>query len=66
MSAPFTYEALPPADIEFVPLKQTQSFKADALLEASHQPAVQRAYLFMTASCALLLLFLCTDRPWLR
>ena len=30
---PFTYEALPPADIEFVPLKQTQSFRADALMQ---------------------------------
>ena len=30
---PFTYEALPPADIEFVPLKQTRSFTADALMQ---------------------------------
>ena len=31
---PFTYEALPPADIEFVPLKQTRCFRADALMQA--------------------------------
>ncbi len=31
---PFTYEALPPIDIEFVPLKQTRSFRADALMQA--------------------------------
>eukprot|EP00879_Flechtneria_rotunda_P032053 GHRR01035203.1.p1 GENE.GHRR01035203.1~~GHRR01035203.1.p1 ORF type:complete len:572 (+),score=172.97 GHRR01035203.1:80-1795(+) len=30
---PFTYEALPPADISFVPLKQTRKFRADELLE---------------------------------
>ena len=30
---PFTYEALPPADIEFVPLKQTRSFRADELMQ---------------------------------
>ncbi|WIA12159.1 hypothetical protein OEZ85_012231 [Tetradesmus obliquus] len=30
---PFSYEALPPADISFVPLKQTQKFRADELME---------------------------------
>jgi phenylalanyl-tRNA synthetase beta chain len=30
---PFTYEALPPAEISFVPLKQTESFRADQLME---------------------------------
>ena len=30
---PFTYEAKPPEDIEFVPLKQTESFRADDLME---------------------------------
>lgn len=30
---PFTYEALPPSDIAFVPLKQTREFTADALLQ---------------------------------
>ena len=34
----FTYEALPPAEIQFVPLKQTESFRADALMEVSNQP----------------------------
>jgi hypothetical protein len=30
---PFTYEALPPADISFVPLKQSRAFRADELME---------------------------------
>ncbi|KAK6921108.1 tRNA synthetase, B5-domain [Dillenia turbinata] len=30
---PFTYEAQPPADINFVPLKQSKSFRADELME---------------------------------
>ena len=30
---PFSYEALPPSDITFVPLKQTREFRADALLQ---------------------------------
>ena len=30
---PFTYEAKPPEDIEFVPLKQTESFRANDLME---------------------------------
>lgn len=30
---PFTYEALPPAEINFVPLKQTQKFRADELMD---------------------------------
>lgn len=30
---PFTYNALPPTDIEFVPLSQKRSFRADALME---------------------------------
>jgi len=32
IQGPFTYEALPPDEIEFVPLKQTKSFKAGDLL----------------------------------
>lgn len=32
---PFTYEALPPEDIRFVPLKQTQEFNSKDLLEVS-------------------------------
>ncbi len=31
---PFTYEALPPADISFVPLKQNKVFRADELMQA--------------------------------
>lgn len=30
---PFTYEALPPEEIKFVPLKQTQEFKANDLMQ---------------------------------
>lgn len=30
---PFTYEALPPSEISFVPLKQTRKFRADELME---------------------------------
>ncbi|XP_010529813.1 PREDICTED: phenylalanine--tRNA ligase beta subunit, cytoplasmic-like isoform X1 [Tarenaya hassleriana] len=33
LQGPFTYEALPPAEINFVPLKQTKSFRADELME---------------------------------
>ena len=33
LTPPFTYEARPPADIEFVPLKQDRAWRADALLE---------------------------------
>jgi len=33
LQGPFTYEALPPTDINFVPLKQTKSFRADELIE---------------------------------
>jgi phenylalanyl-tRNA synthetase beta chain len=33
VSAPFTYEALPPTDISFVPLKQTEVFTAAELME---------------------------------
>lgn len=33
ITGPFTYEALPPADISFVPLKQTRSFRADELMQ---------------------------------
>lgn len=33
LTPPFTYEARPPKKIEFVPLSQTKSFKADELLE---------------------------------
>jgi phenylalanyl-tRNA synthetase beta chain len=30
---PFTYEAQPPSEISFVPLKQTRKFRADELME---------------------------------
>ncbi|CAN8236269.1 unnamed protein product [Cochlearia groenlandica] len=33
LQGPFTYEALSPMDINFVPLKQTKSFRADELIE---------------------------------
>ncbi|XP_010261849.1 PREDICTED: phenylalanine--tRNA ligase beta subunit, cytoplasmic-like [Nelumbo nucifera] len=33
IEGPFTYEALPPTDINFVPLKQVKSFRADELME---------------------------------
>ncbi|THU64374.1 hypothetical protein C4D60_Mb01t25810 [Musa balbisiana] len=33
IQGPFTYEALPPQEINFVPLKQVKSFRADDLLE---------------------------------
>jgi phenylalanyl-tRNA synthetase beta chain len=33
LTPPFTYTALPPSDISFVPLSQSKAFKADDLLE---------------------------------
>lgn len=33
IQGPFTYEALPPTEINFVPLKQVKSFRADELME---------------------------------
>lgn len=33
IGGPFTYEALPPTDIHFVPLKQTKEFRADELMK---------------------------------
>ena len=33
---PFTYQALPPEDISFVPLKQTRSFNARQLFQVRH------------------------------
>ncbi|KMT07964.1 hypothetical protein BVRB_6g144980 [Beta vulgaris subsp. vulgaris] len=33
IQGPFTYEALPPSEIDFVPLKQVKSFRADELME---------------------------------
>ncbi|XP_073059630.1 phenylalanine--tRNA ligase beta subunit, cytoplasmic-like isoform X4 [Primulina eburnea] len=33
IKGPFTYEALPPPQINFIPLKQTKNFRADELME---------------------------------
>ncbi|KAI9117240.1 hypothetical protein K1719_011406 [Acacia pycnantha] len=33
LESPFTYEALPPSSINFVPLKQEKNFRADKLME---------------------------------
>ncbi|XWS60833.1 hypothetical protein CRYUN_Cryun07bG0071200 [Craigia yunnanensis] len=33
LQGPFTYEALPPPEINFVPLKQVKNFRADELIE---------------------------------
>ncbi|VAI14515.1 unnamed protein product [Triticum turgidum subsp. durum] len=33
LQGPFTYEALPPQEINFIPLKQEQNFRADALMD---------------------------------
>ncbi|GMI99497.1 hypothetical protein like AT1G72550 [Hibiscus trionum] len=33
LQGPFTYEALPPTDINFIPLKQVKNFRADELME---------------------------------
>lgn len=33
IQAPFSYEALPPSEISFVPLKQAKTFRADELME---------------------------------
>ncbi|KAK8569417.1 hypothetical protein V6N13_046474 [Hibiscus sabdariffa] len=33
LQGPFTYEALPPQEINFVPLKQVKNFRADELME---------------------------------
>ncbi|XP_073144387.1 phenylalanine--tRNA ligase beta subunit, cytoplasmic-like isoform X2 [Henckelia pumila] len=33
IKGPFTYEALPPPEINFIPLKQTKNFRADELME---------------------------------
>lgn len=35
LKPPFTYEALPPAAISFVPLKQERAFRANELLEVN-------------------------------
>ena len=43
VQGPFTYEALPPSDISFVPLKQSRAFNAAELMQVclSHgNPAI--------------------------
>jgi hypothetical protein len=35
LAGPFTYEALPPSEIRFVPLKQDKEWAADELLDVS-------------------------------
>ena len=44
LTPPFTYEALPPADISFRPLKQDKEWRADELLEhyAAHDLKLRR------------------------
>jgi len=66
LQAPFTYEALPPEQINFVPLKQKKSFNAkelmhclkqqvalDAVAQAQCQVAARATPLAQTASCLL-------------
>ena len=43
MQGPFTYEALPPSDIRFVPLKQTREFNAADLLQVRRTPTLMAA-----------------------
>lgn len=41
LQPPFTYEALPPEAISFVPLKQTRSFRADELLTVPSSASIR-------------------------
>jgi phenylalanyl-tRNA synthetase beta chain len=51
---PFTYEALPPAAISLVPLKQETEFRADQLLDVSlTNHAAQRALCCCIDACSL-------------
>jgi len=45
IQGPFTYDALAPEDIEFVPLNQQQSFKAPALMQFYEKDSHLRHYL---------------------
>eukprot|EP00252_Welwitschia_mirabilis_P019812 TRINITY_DN4694_c0_g2_i1.p1 TRINITY_DN4694_c0_g2~~TRINITY_DN4694_c0_g2_i1.p1 ORF type:complete len:591 (+),score=130.08 TRINITY_DN4694_c0_g2_i1:313-2085(+) len=45
LQGPFTYEALPPPDIKFVPLKQEKEFRADELIEFYRSDLKLKAYL---------------------
>lgn len=44
LQGPFTYEALPPEDISFVPLKQTQAFNARDLMQVGGHTRKRRGH----------------------
>ena len=46
LTPPFVYEARPPADIEFVPLKQDRAWRADELLEVRDDERGERRGVF--------------------
>ncbi|CAH8354618.1 unnamed protein product, partial [Eruca vesicaria subsp. sativa] len=50
LRGPFTYEALSPMDINFVPLKQTKSFRADELIEFYKSDLKLKKYLHIIES----------------
>ncbi|KAL1208535.1 Phenylalanine--tRNA ligase beta subunit, cytoplasmic [Cardamine amara subsp. amara] len=50
LQGPFTYEALSPMDINFVPLKQTKSFRADELIEFYKSDLKLKKYLHIIES----------------
>lgn len=50
IQGPFTYEALPPQEINFVPLKQEQSFRADKLMEFYKSDLKLKKYLHIIES----------------
>lgn len=50
IQGPFTYEALPPQEINFVPLKQEQSFRADELMEFYKSDLKLKKYLHIIES----------------
>jgi phenylalanyl-tRNA synthetase beta subunit len=43
---PFSYEALPPQDIRFVPLKQEREFEAGELLQVGGCARVRASFVF--------------------
>ncbi|KAG2300404.1 hypothetical protein Bca52824_036876 [Brassica carinata] len=50
LQGPFTYEALSPKDVNFVPLKQTKSFRADELIEFYKSDLKLKKYLHIIES----------------
>ncbi|GFQ05533.1 probable phenylalanine--tRNA ligase beta subunit [Phtheirospermum japonicum] len=48
IEGPFTYEALPPQEINFVPLKQTKNFRADGLMEFYKSDLKLKKFLHIT------------------